>query len=200
GGRRARGLREVGAEGRRGRNRRIPRHDLAWRRASGGSGEDLRLAALQGRAFRDRVDDSGAEGGRELASRPAARAACPGHERGLRRRHPPREGQARLAPGAGRAGRPAGFQARRSLKRDKSVTATVRWPCRRLFVVATDNEGSFMKGIFLAAAVTVAVAVAGVALAQDSGDTTVIHACKHPSGGWLRQVLASTQCRRREGG
>jgi Lamin Tail Domain len=55
-----------------------------------------------------------------------------------------------------------------------------------------------MKGIFLAAAVTVAVAVAGVALAQDSGDTTVIHACKHPSGGWLRQVLASTQCRRRE--
>jgi hypothetical protein len=55
-----------------------------------------------------------------------------------------------------------------------------------------------MKGIFLAAAVTVAVAVAGVALAQDSGDTTVIHACRHPSGGWLRQVSASTQCRRRE--
>jgi hypothetical protein len=55
-----------------------------------------------------------------------------------------------------------------------------------------------MKGIFLAAAVAVAVAVAGVALAQDSGDTTVIHACKHPSGGWLRQVSAATQCRRRE--
>jgi hypothetical protein len=55
-----------------------------------------------------------------------------------------------------------------------------------------------MKGIFLAAAAAVAVAVAGVALAQDSGDTTVIHACKHPSGGWLRQVSASTQCRRRE--
>lgn len=55
-----------------------------------------------------------------------------------------------------------------------------------------------MKGIFLAAAAAVAVAVAGVALAQDSGDTTVIHACKHPSGGWLRQVSAATQCRRRE--
>jgi lamin tail-like protein len=55
-----------------------------------------------------------------------------------------------------------------------------------------------MKGIFLAAAAAVAVAVAGVALAQDSGDTTVIHACKHPSGGWLRQVSATTQCRRRE--
>src|SRR5262245_12126657 len=55
-----------------------------------------------------------------------------------------------------------------------------------------------MKGIFLAAAAAVAVAIAGVAFAQDSGDTTVIHACKHPSGGWLRQVSASTQCRRRE--
>ena len=26
----------------------------------------------------------------------------------------------------------------------------------------------------------------------------MIHACKHPSGGWLRQVASSTQCRRRE--
>jgi hypothetical protein len=26
----------------------------------------------------------------------------------------------------------------------------------------------------------------------------VIHACKHPSGGWLRQVSAPSQCRRRE--
>ncbi|MGH3081906.1 MAG: hypothetical protein ACRDNH_12370 [Gaiellaceae bacterium] len=55
-----------------------------------------------------------------------------------------------------------------------------------------------MKFILLAAAAAAAVVVAGVALAQDSGDPTVIHACKHPSGGWLRQVSASTQCRRRE--
>jgi hypothetical protein len=55
-----------------------------------------------------------------------------------------------------------------------------------------------MKFILLAAAAAAAVIVAGVALAQDSGDPTVIHACKHPSGGWLRQVSASTQCRRRE--
>ena len=55
-----------------------------------------------------------------------------------------------------------------------------------------------MKGIILAATVALAVMVAGVALAQDSGEATVIHACKHPSGGWLRQVAAPTQCRRRE--
>jgi hypothetical protein len=55
-----------------------------------------------------------------------------------------------------------------------------------------------MKAILVAAAAAVAVIVAGVALAQDSGDATVIHACKHPSGGWLRQVAGPTQCRRRE--
>lgn len=55
-----------------------------------------------------------------------------------------------------------------------------------------------MKAILLAVAAAVAVIVAGVALAQDSGDATVIHACKHPSGGWLRQVSGPTQCRRRE--
>jgi hypothetical protein len=54
-----------------------------------------------------------------------------------------------------------------------------------------------MKVILLAAAAAFAT-VAGVALAQDSGDPNVIHACKHPSGGWLRQVAGSAQCRRRE--
>ena len=47
-------------------------------------------------------------------------------------------------------------------------------------------------------AVLAAVA-AGAALAADSGEpSAVIHACKHPSGGWLRQVAEGTQCRRRE--
>ena len=55
-----------------------------------------------------------------------------------------------------------------------------------------------MRLMLFAVAAAAAVIVAGVALAQDSGDPTVIHACKHPSGGWLRQVSASTQCRRRE--
>jgi Lamin Tail Domain len=55
-----------------------------------------------------------------------------------------------------------------------------------------------MKGILMAATGAVAVILAGVALAQDSGDATVIHACKHPSGGWLRQVAGPTNCRRRE--
>ena len=55
-----------------------------------------------------------------------------------------------------------------------------------------------MRVILLGAAAACAVIVAGVALAQDSGDATVIHACKHPSGGWLRQVSGPTQCRRRE--
>ncbi|HEU6445715.1 MAG TPA: lamin tail domain-containing protein, partial [Gaiellaceae bacterium] len=41
--------------------------------------------------------------------------------------------------------------------------------------------------------------VAGVALAASSGEpATVINACKHPSGGWLRQVAEPAQCRRRE--
>ena len=55
-----------------------------------------------------------------------------------------------------------------------------------------------MRVVLLAAAAVAAVLVAGVAFAQDSGETTVIHACKHPSGGWLRQVSGPTQCRRRE--
>ena len=53
-----------------------------------------------------------------------------------------------------------------------------------------------MKTILLAAATSVA---AGVALAASSGAASeTIFACKHPSGGWLRQVDASGQCRRRE--
>jgi hypothetical protein len=55
-----------------------------------------------------------------------------------------------------------------------------------------------MKTILMAAAVAATTLAAGVAFAQDSGDTTTIHACKHPSGGWLRQVSGPTQCRRRE--
>jgi hypothetical protein len=43
----------------------------------------------------------------------------------------------------------------------------------------------------------IAVALASTALGQSEGPT-VIHACKHPSGGWLRQVSDPAQCRRRE--
>ena len=55
-----------------------------------------------------------------------------------------------------------------------------------------------MKGIMWAAIAALSVIAAGVAFAQDAGDVNVIHACKHPSGGWLRQVSGPTQCRRRE--
>jgi hypothetical protein len=55
-----------------------------------------------------------------------------------------------------------------------------------------------MKTTLLVACVTAAALAAGAALAQDSGDPSVIHACRHPSAGWLRQVSAPTQCRRRE--
>jgi hypothetical protein len=55
-----------------------------------------------------------------------------------------------------------------------------------------------MKTSLLFACVTAVALAAGAALAQDSGAPTVIHACKHPSGGWLRQVSGPTQCRRRE--
>ena len=55
-----------------------------------------------------------------------------------------------------------------------------------------------MKTILIVAAVAAGAVAAGVALAQDTGEPTVIHACKHPSGGWLRQVSGPTQCRRRE--
>ena len=55
-----------------------------------------------------------------------------------------------------------------------------------------------MKTILIVATVATVAVAAGVALAQDTGEPTVIHACKHPSGGWLRQVSGPTQCRRRE--
>jgi hypothetical protein len=55
-----------------------------------------------------------------------------------------------------------------------------------------------MKLILLVAAVATAAVVAGVGLAQDAGDPNTIYACKHPSGGWLRQVTAPGKCRRRE--
>jgi large repetitive protein len=53
-----------------------------------------------------------------------------------------------------------------------------------------------MKTVIFAAGV-IAVALAGTALGQSEAPS-VIHACKHPSGGWLRQVSGPTQCRRRE--
>jgi hypothetical protein len=58
-----------------------------------------------------------------------------------------------------------------------------------------------MKTILLAGAAAVLFVAAGVAwaaTAEGEGTATVIHACKHPSGGWLRQVSDATQCRRRE--
>jgi large repetitive protein len=53
-----------------------------------------------------------------------------------------------------------------------------------------------MKTILLVGGV-IAAALAGTALGQSEAPS-VIHACKHPSGGWLRQVSAPEQCRRRE--
>jgi hypothetical protein len=56
-----------------------------------------------------------------------------------------------------------------------------------------------MRTILLAGAAAVVFVAVGSALAAATGDTpTVIHACKHPSGGWLRQVADPAQCRRRE--
>jgi Lamin Tail Domain len=55
-----------------------------------------------------------------------------------------------------------------------------------------------MKTILLVGCLAAVAVVAGVALAQSEPPSTVIHACKHPSGGWLRQVSAPSQCRRRE--
>ena len=55
-----------------------------------------------------------------------------------------------------------------------------------------------MKSILIALCTVAVALVAGVALAQTGDETTVIHACKHPSGGWLRQVAGPAQCRRRE--
>jgi hypothetical protein len=53
-----------------------------------------------------------------------------------------------------------------------------------------------MKTILLLGG-AIAVALAGTALGQSEAPV-VIHACKHPSGGWLRQVADPTKCRRRE--
>jgi Lamin Tail Domain len=55
-----------------------------------------------------------------------------------------------------------------------------------------------MKTILLAAVGAAVVVVVGAALAQGAGESAVIYACKHPSGGWLRQVAGPAQCRRRE--
>jgi hypothetical protein len=56
-----------------------------------------------------------------------------------------------------------------------------------------------MKTILLAVLAATVSVVAGVAWAATSGEATnVIYGCKHPSGGWLRQVSGPAQCRRRE--
>jgi hypothetical protein len=56
-----------------------------------------------------------------------------------------------------------------------------------------------MKTILLAVLAAAASVAAGVALAASSGGASeTIFACKHPSGGWLRQVSEAAQCRRRE--
>jgi hypothetical protein len=55
-----------------------------------------------------------------------------------------------------------------------------------------------MKTILLVVMAAVASVVAAVGLAASAGEEAVIHACKHPSGGWLRQVAEAGQCRRRE--
>ena len=56
-----------------------------------------------------------------------------------------------------------------------------------------------MKTILLAVLAAATSVAAGVALAASSGAASdTIFACTHPSGGWLRQVSESTQCRRRE--
>jgi hypothetical protein len=53
-----------------------------------------------------------------------------------------------------------------------------------------------MKTILLLGG-AIAVALGGTALGQSEAPA-VIHACKHPSGGWLRQVSDPTKCHRRE--
>jgi hypothetical protein len=55
-----------------------------------------------------------------------------------------------------------------------------------------------MKTILLVVMAAVASVVVAVGLAASVGEQGVIHACKHPSGGWLRQVAEAGQCRRRE--
>jgi hypothetical protein len=58
-----------------------------------------------------------------------------------------------------------------------------------------------MKAILLAASAAAVTLAAGAALASTAGtevEPTVIHACRHPAGGFLRMVSDATQCRRRE--
>jgi hypothetical protein len=56
-----------------------------------------------------------------------------------------------------------------------------------------------MKTILLAVLAAATAVAAGVALAASAGGASeTIFACKHPSGGWLRQVSEAAQCRRRE--
>jgi large repetitive protein len=56
-----------------------------------------------------------------------------------------------------------------------------------------------MKTILLSAAAAVVFVAAGSALGAAGTDPpNVIYACKHPSGGWLRQVAGPAGCRRRE--
>jgi Lamin Tail Domain len=56
-----------------------------------------------------------------------------------------------------------------------------------------------MKTILLATAAAAVFIATGAAVGSTTeGTPTVIHACKHPSGGWLRQVSGPAQCRRRE--
>ena len=56
-----------------------------------------------------------------------------------------------------------------------------------------------MKTILWAAAAAVVFVVAGSAVGASADDPpSVIYACKHPSGGWLRQVAGPAGCRRRE--
>ena len=56
-----------------------------------------------------------------------------------------------------------------------------------------------MKTILLAVLAATASVAAGVALAARSGGASeTIFAFKYPSGGWLRQLSESAQCRRRE--
>jgi Lamin Tail Domain len=57
-----------------------------------------------------------------------------------------------------------------------------------------------MKTILLAVLAAAMSVAAGAGLAASAGEepSTMIHACKHPSGGWLRQVTEAAQCRRRE--
>src|SRR4029450_10135586 len=67
---------------------------------------------------------------------------------------------------------------------------------RRRISLSVNDRGRTMKTILMLGGV-IAVALAGTALGQSEGPTGV-NACKHPSGGWLRQVHDATQCRRRE--